>query len=332
MNEKDKEDNDKDENARQSDCSETSDDQDVREKPEDELTLNAADVDCIVLPMEVSELLNNFPSWQMACLVNYPVFIKGLHEVICVADFGYKLLINMVTSEQKNNIVKRLYALGIMVTPHHSRYIITTSRMSVGLHVLARGLMGGGLRLVYLAVYGIKIPLYEVRFLHFVKKPPNPPPTQFDVGMNVDCSFIPLFKMAPGYEGRIYPMFLTEYGSICMKLRTDDPEIQVTLKCYPRVVHAIKASRVTSNIPCTNIGVKNKVQLLQNYIYNIENNDIPINGFRFELCFKGNLSLGDAEQLFRNYKVTNSIPEGIKIAIRVSNDDYLEMIQFAYIY
>ena len=164
MNEKDKEDNVKDENARQSDCSETSDDQDVREMPEDELTLNAADVDCIVLPMEVSELLNNFPSWQMACLINYPVFIKGLHEVICVADFGYKVLINMVTSEQKKNIVKRLYALGIMVIPHHSRYILTTSRMSVGLHVLARGLMGGGLRLVYLAVYGMKIPLYEVRF------------------------------------------------------------------------------------------------------------------------------------------------------------------------
>ena len=184
MNEKDKEDNVKDENARQSDCS------------EDELTLNAADVDCIVLSMEVSELLNNFPSWQMSCLINYPVFIKGLHEVICVADFGYKVLINMVTSEQKN-IVKRLYALGIMVIPHHSRYILTTSRMSVGLHVLARGLIGGGLRLVYLAVYGMKIPLYKVRFLHSVKKPPNPPPTQFDVGMNVDCSFIPLFKMAP---------------------------------------------------------------------------------------------------------------------------------------
>ena len=41
--------------------------------------------------------------------------------------------------------------------------------------------------------------------------------------------------------------------------------------------------------------------------------------------------MGDAEQLFRNYNVTNGIPEGIKIAIRVSNDDYLEMIQFAYI-
>ena len=87
---------------------------------------------------------------------------------------------------------------------------------------------------------------------------------------------------------------------------------------------------MTSNIPCTNKGVKNKVKLVRNYIYNLENNNIPINGFRFELCFKGNLSLGDAKQLFRNYNMTNGIPEGIEIAIRVSNDDYLEMIQFAY--
>ena len=97
------------------------------------------------------------------------------------------------------------------------------------------------------------------------------------------------------------------------------------------VVHAIKASRVTSNIPCTSKGVKYKVKLVQNYIYNLENNNIPINGFRFELCFKGNLSLGDVEQPYRNYNVTNGIPEGIEIAIRVSNNDYLEMIQFAYI-
>ena len=88
---------------------------------------------------------------------------------------------------------------------------------------------------------------------------------------------------------------------------------------------------MTSNIPCTYKGVKNKVKLVQNYISNLENNNISINGFRFELCFKGNLSLGDAEQLFRNYNVTNGTPEGIEIAIRVSNDDYLEMIQFAYI-
>ena len=54
--------------------------------------------------------------------------------------------------------------------------------------------------------------------------------------------------------------------------RTDDPEIQVTMKCYLRVVHAIKASGVTSNIPCTYKGVKNKVKLVRNYA--IKANDI----------------------------------------------------------
>ena len=42
----------------------------------DELIVNATDVDCIVLPMKITELLSVFPSWQMACMV-------GLRDVIC---------------------------------------------------------------------------------------------------------------------------------------------------------------------------------------------------------------------------------------------------------
>ena len=57
------------------------------------------------------------------------------------------------------------------------------------------------------------IPFYEVRYLHCVKKPSNPPPSQFDIGMNANTGYIPLFKMAQGFEGRIYPMFMSDYGS-----------------------------------------------------------------------------------------------------------------------
>ena len=62
--------------------------------------------------------------------------------------------------------------------------------------------------------------------------------------------------MTLGYEGRIYPMFLSEYGSICMPLKLEDAhDVELELKCYPRVVHAVKAAGVTMNIPCTNKGM-----------------------------------------------------------------------------
>ena len=100
----------------------------------------------------------------MACMEDYPVFVKG-------TDFSYKILINTIKDDQKKSIAKRLYVLGITVIPHSSRYILTTSRMSVGLHVLARCIMGGGLQFVYLAVFSIKIPLHEVRCLEAIQSP-----------------------------------------------------------------------------------------------------------------------------------------------------------------
>ena len=65
--------------------------------------------------------------------------------------------------------------------------------------------------------------------------------------------------MAQGFEGRIYPTFMLDYESVCMQLATGDPEIEVIMNCYPRVVHAIKASQVTANIQCINKGVKYKL-------------------------------------------------------------------------
>ena len=107
--------------------------------------------------------------------------------------------------------------LGISVMPHKSPYILT-----IGLHILARALMGGGINFIYLVVYRMKVPLCEVQQLLSVRKPHHSTPTKFDIGINVDCPFIPVFRITPGYEGRIYPIFLSEYGFICKTLHLED--------------------------------------------------------------------------------------------------------------
>ena len=108
------------------------------------------------------------PSLQMASLVSYPVFVKGLEDNICAAKFGYKFMINRVTPEQKKQVAKGLYDLEISVLPHKSCYIIT-SKLTIGLHILARVLMGGGIDFIYLVVYRMKVPLCEVQQLLSVR-------------------------------------------------------------------------------------------------------------------------------------------------------------------
>ena len=56
--------------------------------------------------------------------------------------------------------------------------------------------------------------------------------------------------MVQGFEGRIYHMFMLDYG------------------------HTIKVSEVTANIPCINKGVKSKLKVIQNNLYKIKNNNI----------------------------------------------------------
>lgn len=116
-----------------------------------------------------------------------------------------------------------------------------------------------------------------------------------------------------------------------MKLPVEvDPDLEVDSKCYPRVLHAIKASGVTMDIPCTNLGMKKKLESIKKFILEILSNSMMITGFRTELCFKGNLSLSEATDLFRSYRLVNGVPEGIEIAEYVSTKDYKQLIQFVY--
>ena len=97
-----------------------------------------------------------------------------MQDVICVVEFGYKLFITHINLKTKAKIARCLYDLAVNI--HKSPNILMTSRMTTGLHILAKGLMGGGIRFLFLAVYGMKIPLYEMQGLTSVETPPNPPP------------------------------------------------------------------------------------------------------------------------------------------------------------
>ena len=174
--------------------------------------------------------------------------------------------------------------------------------------------LGVGIKSVFLCAYGMKIPLGEVEDLSSIQQPSNPPPSKFDIGVNVDLPLIPLFKISRRYEGTIYPMLLSECGSAFIKLNVvESHDIRVELKCYPRVVHTIKVSEVTMNMPCTNQGMKKKMESIKGYILQILDDAMPVTGFQIEMCFKGHLSFRDAVQLFRSYSLTNAVPEGIEI-------------------
>ena len=83
--------------------------------------------------------------------------------------------------------------------------------------------------------------------LSMMQNPPINPSAKFDIRVNVDVPWISLFNIADGYEGTIYPMLLRgSIGSAFMQLDVlQSHNICIELKCYPCVVHAIKASRVT---------------------------------------------------------------------------------------
>ena len=85
------------------------------------------------------------------------------------------------------------------------------------------------------------------------------------------------------------------------------------------------------DIPCTNKIMKSKLQLIKNYINETLSNSISITGFRYEICYKGNLSLQQAKDIFTSYPMSNGLPEGIEVATTVSTMEYKELIQFVYI-
>ena len=154
---------------------------------DNDVTMCAHDVDCCIIPIRVSELLKHFPSIQMVSLLNYPVYVKNLENQTCVGEFGWRLFANVSYTQM---ICERLYSLGVTAVAHQSRGVFTKGRLTVRLHVLARGLMGGGVKYVNLSVYGMKISKDELRRLYSMQPPKNPPPSQFDIVKQITFHYL----------------------------------------------------------------------------------------------------------------------------------------------
>ena len=64
----------------------------------------------------------------------------------------------------------------------------------MGLHVIAWGLLGAGVRSIFLTVYGMKIALAELQFLNNIRTPANFT-ARHNIGVNVDTNYIQLFNI-----------------------------------------------------------------------------------------------------------------------------------------
>ena len=286
-------------------------------------------MDSVIQPLLTTELMEVFPSHQMVSLVNHPVFVKGLNNVVCICEFGWRIFGN-ITKQQKILFCRSLYNLGITAIPHQCRLILTKGQLTVGLHIISRGLLGAGVRSIYLTAYGMKIMLAELQFLNNIQTPSNLT-ARYDIGVNVDTNYIPLFNILPSYEGKVYPMLLTEYGSVSIEMQTNSSDFTVQLKCYPRVIHFLKAYGLTMNIPCTNRGMTTKLKTICSIIHDISTQDAPICGHRFEFCFNGKLTYKEAYEMTRSYRVVEGLPEGVELFEKISVQQYKELIQYVYI-
>ena len=112
-----------------------------------------------------------------------------------------------------------------------------------------------------------------------IREPINPPLSQFDAGINCDTDYVPIFDLENGHEGENFPMLLEGWGSVCLPLTTSE-QYEVTLKCYPRVVHVLKASRIMMKISNTNRGMRSKIKSIRSFIDDIVDNTLVITRYK----------------------------------------------------
>ena len=92
-------------------------------------------------------------------ILNFPVFIKGIKDSVCVGQIGWQIFAR-ITNAQKHRICQYLSLEECkVIVPHQSRFVLCKGRCTVGLYSLLRGLIHAKENDVQLAAYGMKIPL-----------------------------------------------------------------------------------------------------------------------------------------------------------------------------
>ena len=119
--------------------------------------------------------------------------------------------------------------------------------------MLARALLAGGVNYVMLTAYGMKMPIDVVEFIDELKCLRLAPPARYDVGRNVNTNSIPVFGLDIGLNDDVFGMFgdlRAEYGSVRLTFEIDDERVDsIAVKIYPRLLHFIKSSHITMDIP-----------------------------------------------------------------------------------
>lgn len=124
------------------------------------------DVDSIALTVTTTELFQ-FLAIQLVSLVNHPVLVKDAYQRVCIAEFGYRLFVNISTC-QKQALCDEINKYGITIKPHTSSLAFITGRCTIGLYTFIHTLVATKITNTLMIGYGMKMPYVECLFLdHF---------------------------------------------------------------------------------------------------------------------------------------------------------------------
>ena len=101
-------------------------------------SVNALDVDSIVMPIE-PEQLELMPSYLICELDNSPQLIKDVSGACCLARMGFRLYAYL-TDQMKLDLCDYFCCQGLAVLPHTGTYCLVQGKIPCGLRMLGRGL------------------------------------------------------------------------------------------------------------------------------------------------------------------------------------------------
>ena len=206
----------------------------------------------------------HFPAMQLVSLVNHPVLVKDAYQRVCIAEFGYRLFVNISTS-QKIALCTEISNSGVTVKPHSSRLAFVRGRCTIRLYILIQAMVATKITNTLMIGYGIKMSYAESLFIDELEGPPHR--RRFDIGRNVEANSIPVFGISQWHShATLFPMFGNMgagFGSISLQLLPSSSHVQsLTIKCYPRILHYLKGSRITMDLPQNNFGIRSKLTIL----------------------------------------------------------------------
>ena len=184
---------------------------------------------------------------------------------------------------------------------------------------------------ILLVAYGMKAPFPGMCVFSSIQPPQCSILSWFNLGRYCYVPYIPIFGKVDDISGDIYPM-LGElgggYGSVELNYKL--PHTQTCkLKCYPKLVHYLKACNIGVDLPTTVKGYRSHVGALEQML--VELNSDPgryLCAFHFELAISGTLlSMMQCYDQVRTYRIDDeSVPENVIVMKRTPVDEYITFL------